>query len=130
MKSILFAIVLLSQSFAFAVPETPFTLEGKTSIGEPCFLVVEQWYFEPSNVQTWQNLRLSVRTNWQSTFNPPVEVKQSPTPWALYGINKETYDQYAVQFGVNELEPAGIENFLFQTYSETEGTIQQYCRFN
>lgn len=129
MKTLFVSTFFLFSFSAFAQPLTPFVLQGKNSIGEPCFLVVEEWNYEPADTESWETLSLVVRTNWQYFDHPPVTIKPSATPWALYGINKQTYDQFAVQFDVNQLDPSGIRNFLFQTYSEVDGTIQHSCRF-
>lgn len=130
LRAIFLFVIFMTGNSAVASPITPFALVGKTAIGEPCYLVVEEWFYEPADQESWANLRLLVSTNWQFLDNPPVALTPSPTPWALYGKNKQTRDQFAVDFTINQLDPSGIKNFLFQTYSEVDGTIQHYCRFN
>lgn len=129
MKTITILVALLWSLSAAAAPMVPFDLIGKTSNGDECYLVVEEWSYA-GGVESIDNLKLVVRTNWQKFDNPSVPVTISPTPWALYGINKATYDQFAVNFEVGNLDPSGITGFLFQTYSDVDGLIQQSCRMN
>lgn len=129
MKSILFSVVLTVCSSAFAI-QFPITLVGQTTVGDPCWLEIAYWGYSPVNVESWETLVLEVRSSWQKPENPAVILKSSPTPWAHYGKNKETYDQFAVNFTVGELNLQGITSYLFQTWAEDTGLVQTHCRFN
>jgi hypothetical protein len=105
-------------------------LDGKDSSGNPCALTVEKFEFDGGKTD-WTSLRMSVKTNWQKAGNPAIELKMSETPYALYGFNKDNYDQVAVSFSaVSEPALDHAISFNFQTWDEERGLVQTYCRLN
>ena len=103
-------------------------LNGKDASGKACWLKVEKFEFEGGN-ENWASLQMSVKTNWQKAGNRAIEVKQSETPYSLYGFNKDNYDQIAVNFSASSFPDLdNLRSFNFQTWDAERGLVQTYCR--
>ena len=129
MKIFFAAFLMISISTAQAT-SFPLVLEGKTSNGRDCSLIIESWEFNPELPRDWYALKVKARSGWQLPGNPSLELSKSPTPWSLYGKNKETYDQIALVLDTGVLDPEeAILNYSFQTWDEERKLVQEYCRF-
>lgn len=94
-------------------------LEGRTPQGEACRL----------EIQSVEDGAMTVRSGWQRPAHGSVRVTPSPSPWAYYGIDRETRDQIAVIFRPADLTPENIQSYLFEGWDENGKRVQAYCRF-
>lgn len=120
MKSFLIAFVFLGLSVAQA---EVVVLEGRTTAGEPCQLILENWQ---EGAATWREMNLQVRTSWQRSEHPAIAVSPSFTPGSLYGFNRQTRDQVAVNCDMGAPALEKIISYNFQ--SAVDGLFQAYCR--
>ena len=116
---------------AETAPTKPTVLTGKI-IGSDsaCTLTVDSWGFTEGDWQAWWTMTMSVRSSFQLDGNPAIQVTKSPTPWALYGKNKEYYDQIAINLRTSGvLDLGAIQSYQFQSWDEERGLVQKSCRF-
>lgn len=126
---LLACVFTLGLGFHASAVELPLRLEGRTTSGKPCWLQIDEWVFDGGTA--WFYLRVKARSNWQLETHPPVSLKKSSTPFALFGSSKDNYDRMAISLNPQDLSPKAIENYNFQTWDENRGgLIQEYCRFN
>ena len=111
--------------------EEPTVLTGKIiGGGGDCTLTVESWGFTEGQEQAWWAMTMTVRTSFQLEGNPTIVATASPTPWALYGKIKGTYDQIAINLRTQgELNLDAVQSYQFQTWDEGRGLVQKSCRF-
>lgn len=130
---ILFTIGLIGASSFASETELsePTVLTGKIGgSGGECTLTVDAWGFNEGQGQGWWSMTMSVRSSFQFEGNPSIKVSQSPTPWALYGKNKEYYDQIAINLRTSgDLDLGAIQSYQFQSWDEERGLVQKSCRF-
>lgn len=130
---VLFALGLIGVSSVadqMALQE-PTVLTGKiVGSNSECTLTVDSWGFTDTEWQAWWSMTMSVRSSFQLEGNPAIQVTKSPTPWALYGKNKEYYDQIAINLRTTgEVNLEAIQSYQFQTWDEKRGLVQKSCRF-
>jgi hypothetical protein len=132
MKS-LFALFLMITSIASVSSANSIEalrFDGKTSDGRACTLFVDHWYYSDADIQDWRTLQVYVRTPWQKQGNPALLVQRSHTQFSLYGKNPETRDQIAISLPWGAKTPEKIDHFLFQTWDQERGLVQESCRFH
>lgn len=123
MKFVSLLAILLSLTAHGASTE----LNGKSHTGEPCSITIESWEFtgaEPS----WNNVKVTFRTNWLKAGNPSLVAGVSETPYTLLAANAETRD-HAALFFQNGSDPTvdALNYFLFQSWDAERGSIQARC---
>lgn len=134
MKILMMLVLSLFSATSFAggsSVDEPTVLTGQiVGGGGACTLTVDSWGFKEGEEQGWWSMTMTVRTSFQLEGNPAITVTASPTPWALYGKVKATYDQIAVNLRTSgELNLEAVQSYQFQTWDEKRGLLQKSCRF-
>lgn len=122
-----FLFLFFVSTAAIAAPEFPLRLKGTNHLGEPCALTVEKAFFGQSGEREWWNWNLVVRTSYQEENSPSILAHKSPTPAVLYGMNPAR-EQISLHFFEEELNPAAIRYFIFQTRGKN-APVQVRCVF-
>lgn len=119
---------VFSIAIGLSAVASPLERKGTDNNGNECVLVVEEWGFpKPEDSESWVFARMLVRSSYQGAESPSVEVGRSFTPQVLYGVNKDSGEQFSLFFGAGAAKPENIHSFTFQGRDAEGNLLQARC---